>query len=216
VRFGKRKQADAVDTGGDAAIDPGVEEDAGSPRANGPWDASEVDLTAADPGRVDLGGLIIKGRPGVELRLQLDQASQALVSVLLVASDGAVELRAFSAPRDEDIWTDVRRQIAADAARHGGTATEADGPFGTEVLVRRSVTGPDGTTQVQPSRVVGVPGPRWLLRATYLGRAALEPDPASPLEESVRDIVVLRGAGAMPPGEPIALRLPPGATLPQA
>jgi hypothetical protein len=211
VRFGKRKQADGVDPVGDT-----VEEEAASPRGHGPWDAAEVDLTASDPARVDLGGLIIKGRPGVELRLQLDQASQVLVSVLLVAPDGAVELRAFSAPRGEDMWADVRRQLAADAARHGGTATEADGAFGTEVLIRRSVTGPDGTTQVQPSRVVGIPGPRWLLRATYLGRAAVEPDPASPLEESVRDIVVVRGAGAMPPGEAIALRLPPGTTLPQA
>ncbi len=34
----------------------------------------------------------------------------------------------------------------------------------------------DGQTGVQPSRIIGVEGPRWMLRATLLGEAALDPD----------------------------------------
>ena len=37
------------------------------------------------------------------------------------------------------------------------------------------VEDPDGKIFSQTSRVIGIDGPRWLLRATILGRAAVEP-----------------------------------------
>ena len=82
-----------------------------------------------------------------------------------------MELRAFSAPRNGDLWTDVRPQLAADMARRGGTATEREGRFGTELVCQLSVQTNDGKTAQQPSRIVGINGPRWMLRATFLGRA---------------------------------------------
>jgi hypothetical protein len=59
--------------------------------------------------------------------------------------------------------------------------------------------------------VIGVDGPRWLLRATVLGRAAVEPDSAPPMEETLRSVVVVRGAEPMAVRESLPLRLPPGA-----
>jgi Protein of unknown function (DUF3710) len=70
----------------------------------------------------------------------------------------------------------------------------------------------DGRNTTQNSRIVGIEGPRWLLRATYLGHAAGDPNPDDPLELAVRDVVVVRGGMAMAPREPIPLRLPPGST----
>jgi hypothetical protein len=58
---------------------------------------------------------------------------------------------------------------------------------------------------------VGIDGPRWLLRATYLGQPAIEPSDAHLLESAVRDLVVVRGQEAMPPREMLPLRLPPTA-----
>lgn len=180
-------------------------------RGSGPWDASEVEIDEDDPSTVDLGGLVVKGRPGLELRLQVDEASQQIAAVLLVGEDGAVELRPFAAPRNSDIWSDVRRQIAAETARRGGTATEAEGPYGPELHVAMPATTPDGQSATQPSRVLGISGPRWLLRATFLGRPAVSPQVDGALETALGDVVVVRGTAPMAPGEPLPLVMPSNA-----
>jgi hypothetical protein len=56
-------------------------------------------------------------------------------------------------------------------------------------------------------RFVGVEGPRWFLRGLFLGLAA-EPGGSPEVEQVFRDIVVVRGAEAMPPGEALPMRLP--------
>ncbi|MDQ3629167.1 MAG: DUF3710 domain-containing protein [Actinomycetota bacterium] len=180
-------------------------------RAVGPWDGSERTVDPADPGSIDLGGIVVQARPGFELRLQTDQESGDVQAVLLVAEDGAAELRAFAAARNTSLWEGVRAEIAADASRRGGTATDLDGRYGTELRVKSQVRTPDGKTGTQTSRIVGIGGPRWLLRVTYLGKPAVQPDPQHVLEAAVRDLVVVRGDVAMPPREQIPLRLPAGA-----
>jgi hypothetical protein len=211
MRFGRRRPDPDEDPAATPTDGEGEEQEfLGDTRARGPFDSSEVEVDVDDPSRVDLGALMVKAAPGLELRLQVDQASETLVSALLVGSEGAVELRAFAAPKDGGLWDEARSQIAAETVRQGGTATEQDGPFGTELLMHRTVETPEGA-RVQPTRVVGVEGPRWLLRATFLGSAAVSPDDDGPVETALRDTVVVRGVEAMPPGEPLALRMPPGA-----
>jgi hypothetical protein len=73
------------------------------------------------------------------------------------------------------------------------------------------VEDPEGQIFSQTSRVIGIDGPRWLLRATVLGRAAVEPDAAPPLEQSLRNVVVVRGNEPMAPRESLVMRLPEGA-----
>lgn len=180
-------------------------------RMQGPWDSSEVDLEAEKGGLVDLGGLLVKGRPGLELRLQVDEKTQQVAAVMLVNQEGALELRPFAAPRNGGIWPDIRKQIAAETARRGGTATEAEGAYGTELRVAMPAKTPDGKPATQPSRVLGVEGPRWLLRATFLGRPAMQPQEDGELETALRDVVVVRGAGPMAPGEPLPLVMPANA-----
>lgn len=180
-------------------------------RAVGPWDESERAVDHGDQTSIDLGGIVVKGRAGFELRLQTDKESGDVQAVLLVADDGAVELRSFAAPRHTSLWESVRAEIAADASRRGGTATDIEGRYGAELRVKSQVKTPEGKTGTQTSRIVGIQGPRWLLRATYLGKPAIEPDPEHVLEAAVRDLIVVRGTGAMPPREQISLRLPAGA-----
>ena len=125
VKF-RRKQSDAP-TGDDVETSPPTTADAEAAeaarpaeddvRAKGPWDSTEVNLDEEDPTKVDLGGLVVTGRPGLELRLQVDEASRQVAAVLLIGPEGAVELRPFAAPRNADIWDDIRKQIAAETAR---------------------------------------------------------------------------------------------------
>jgi len=207
--FRRRKSA----TGGEAAAEDSPEEapDAGSadPRAHGPWDSSEVDLEADPESRVDLGSLLITPVEGLEVQLQVDEASGQVAAVVVAGAEGAAELRAFAAPRNGDIWDDVRRAIAGEVAQIGGTATEAQGPFGPELRVSLTVELEDGQHAEQPSRVLGIRGPRWLLRATLFGRPAVEPDERGDVERALRDVVVRRGSDPVPPGDALPLTMPP-------
>lgn len=174
--------------------------------AEGPWDSSSVPDDGID--RVDLGSLLVAPEEGRELRLQVDEQSGEVASVILAGEDGALELRAFAAPRNGDLWSEVRPQIAADIAQHGGTASERTGRFGPELVTQMQVQLPDGSTGVQPSRIIGINGDRWLLRATIMGRPAVEDDAAGPWEHSLTHVVVHRGGNAMPVGDPLPLVLP--------
>lgn len=172
----------------------------------GPWDSDDVPDDGLE--RVDLGSLRVAPREGAELRLQVDEATGEVQSVMLAADEGALELRAFAAPRNGDLWAEVRPQIAADVSRHGGTATEREGRFGPELVCQMQVVLPDGSQALQPSRIIGVNGSRWLLRATFLGRPAAEPDSAEDWEDALASVVVHRGTHAMPAGDALPLTLP--------
>jgi gas vesicle protein len=207
VKF--RRKSAAAPTEAEASVDtPEAERPAGL----GPFDADDLPAPAGEGDeRVDLGSLLIAPVEGRELRLQVDEASGAVQAVLLAAPEGAVELRAFAAPRNGDLWSEVRPQLAADMSRRGGTATEREGEFGTELVCQLQVRRPDGTAATQPSVIVGVNGERWLLRATVMGRPAMESSLPAEWVDTIRSVAVRRGVGAMPVGEPLPLVMPANA-----
>ena len=134
----------------------GRDDELSADAARGPWDSDDTLDDGLD--RVDLGSLLVAPREGSELRLQVDEASGEVQSVMVAGEEGALELRAFAAPRGGDLWSEVRPQIAADVSRHGGTATEREGRFGTELVCQMQVVLPDGTQAMQPTRIIGVNG----------------------------------------------------------
>jgi hypothetical protein len=177
-------------------------------RPEGPWDSSERPDT---PNYVDLGGIRLQGREGMELRLEVDEGTGAVNGVAVLLGGSAVLLHAYAAPRSEGIWDEVRAEIGAGVTRQGGTADEVPGPFGRELLVRVPVRTADGRTGHQTQRFVGVDGPRWFLRAVFQGPAAHDEAVAAELESVVREVVVVRGGEAMAPRELLPLRLPEAA-----
>lgn len=204
--FGRRKRTESDDAGSDAAAPQ---------RGPGPYDARELPEDEDGVARLDLGGLRIPAAEGIELRLQADQSTGTVQSVLLAADGAALELRAFAAPKSGGLWDEVRREIVAEATKQGGTASERDGEHGAEVTVQVPAQLPDGRRGLQISRIVGVEGPRWFLRGTFLGRAAQQPDTDGVLERAFRNIVVVRGQIAMPPRDAIGLNLPADARIGQ-
>ncbi len=197
----RRKQA-SVEESTDASELP-----EGRDLTAGPFDVSQIDLEDGVE-RVDLGGLLVSPGEGLELRLQVDEATETVQAVLIAGPEGALELRAFAAPRNGDLWEEVRPQIAEDMTRRGGTVSERAGRHGTELVGSIPVqVSPDSVAE-QPSRIVGINGERWLLRATFLGQPAMEPDAAGDWEDVLGGIVVRRGTLAMPVGDPLPLTLP--------
>lgn len=170
-------------------------------RPDGPWDRSEREPSER---HVDLGSLLVRARLGIDLRLPKDGDRPSRAVVLLTADSG-LELRAFAAPRSGGLWEEIRPELADNARERGGEVQEREGPYGTELLVRLPATTPDGEPGIQPSRILAVEGPRWMLRATFLGQAGLEPSDDGILAESLRDTIVDRGAEPRGAREPLPL-----------
>lgn len=175
-------------------------------RTGGPWDSTEKDVSD-HPDYLDFGSLLIRGRPGFNLQLPTDDDQGNIGSVVLVTEESGLELRAFADARSGGLWDAVRADLEAEAERLNGTADPADGPFGPELRIRVPVTLPDGEQGFQPSRVLGIEGPRWMLRATFLGREALEPSDDGLLMQALRDVVVVRGDEPRAPREALLLTI---------
>lgn len=213
--FRRRKDSDAAPT--DATPEPSqpapdeTEETPLKPRrANGPWDVSEVDGShpSHERNRIDLGGLRIRPRAGMTMQMQVDNKTGKATSVLLMGDQAGVQLMAIAAAKSSPLWPQTKSAVVADAHRRGGSATEASGPWGPVLQVSLPATTSTGQKGVQPSLVIGIDGPRWMLRATLLGKAAIDQQVHNQMLAIVQDTVVVRGDAPMPPGELIELRPP--------
>ena len=194
----------ADDTGDDAEDSP-EDAEATTPVVPGPHDVD--DAPQDDIVRLDLGGLLVPGVDGMELRLDVDESSGQVVAVTVVHGDSAVQVMAFAAPRTTGIWDDVREEIRAGLAAQG-PVEEAAGTFGRELLATLVVAGPQGQSAMQPVRFVGIDGPRWFVRGLFSGPAARKATDAAPLEDVLRASVVVRGSDPMAPGDPLPLHVP--------
>lgn len=208
---------DEVDQTDEEATDPTELDvaalDAQDWRGAGPYDISEVDLDEPLTGqpRIDLGSMIVTGFSGAELRLQVQEETETIVSAMLVHGDSALELGAYAAPRSGGLWAELREEMIASTVEAGGSTSLAEGPFGIELRRIVPVRTPEGEEGYQPSRMWVVEGPRWLLRGIVYGQAALadgvEP-PAAQFVSAYRQVVVRRGDEAMAPGDLLPLQLP--------
>jgi hypothetical protein len=174
---------------------------------SGPYD--ERDAPDDDVARVDLGALQIPVGPGLDVKLELNEAQQ-VIAATLASPQGTMQLGVFAAPRSEGIWDEVRAEIADSLnAERRTSATEQDGPFGVEL--KATLLGDGGTV---PARFIGVDGPRWFLRALLAGPVAADSAKARRFEDALRGVIVVRGNDPLPVREPVPLHLPTGVELP--
>ncbi|KAA9151522.1 DUF3710 domain-containing protein [Microbacterium lushaniae] len=171
----------------------------------GPFDESE-----ANPVRpyIDLGGIKVLPREGLNLRLEVEEQTKRIVAVGLDYADSTLQVQPFAAPRTTGLWTETREQIRQQVRQQGGRVEEREGPLGPELLAEVPVVaGPDGTGK-RLARFVGVDGPRWFLRGVIGGAATSDTDAAAKVEDLFRSIVVVRGTAPMPPRDLIPLKMP--------
>jgi hypothetical protein len=166
----------------------------------GPYDVA--DSPDGDVERLDLGALRIPVDSGLEIRVEVGEDGQ-VAGVTLLNPSGQMQLGVFAAPRKDGIWDEIRAEIKASISTQGGTVSEQDGPFGTELAGRLPV--PGGLT---PVRFLGVDGPRWFLRAMLAGSPAVEEEQARPFLDAFRGVVVVRGNDPLPVRDPVPLQLP--------
>jgi hypothetical protein len=210
---GDDDSADAADDSADvpdgeetdgAAAAPGyaVAASAGPPpRPTGPFDVDDLPKDDQTP-RLDLGSLQVPVPEGIEVRV--DVQDDVIVAATLVDGRNELQIHAFAAPRSSGLWADVRGEIAESLRGSGGSADDAEGPFGPELRARVPVEG----AALQPARFIGVDGPRWFLRGLITGPASTDPAQAGRLEQAFRGVAVNRGGEAMAPRDMLPLRLP--------
>ncbi|MDQ1597609.1 MAG: hypothetical protein QOI70_1033 [Microbacteriaceae bacterium] len=174
----------------------------------GPLDESE-----ANPVRpyVDLGGVKVLPREGLQLRLEVEEGSQRVVAVGLDYAGSTLQVQPFAAPRSSGLWHEIREQIADQIAKQGGTTTQIDGPFGPELRAEIPAVTPGQPESTRLARFIGVDGPRWFLRGVIAGEGAVREEAAAKIEELFRSVVVVRGKTPMPPRDLIPLHMPKSA-----
>ncbi|NUS36149.1 MAG: DUF3710 domain-containing protein, partial [Pseudarthrobacter sp.] len=89
----------------------------GTRRQDGPFD--EAEITSRD-GFVDLGALLITPSEGLQLRLEVEEATQRVVAVTLDLNGSSLQLQAFAAPKTETLWDEIREQIGQSVGAQGG------------------------------------------------------------------------------------------------
>ena len=210
--FSPRRRGAERDTGTEAdPAEPDLaaqEAQQDSETSGGPWDLADQPELGR---RLDFGALRFSVPAGYVVQRPANDDDGQVPVVLLRGPEGALRLRVFAAPRDGGLWDDLRADVVREVQERGGTAEEVDGPFGTEVRCVLPVKTPDGADAVQPSRVIGVDGPRWTVRGTFLGPVARDPRDDGELMDVFRGVVVVRGPEARRAGEVLPLTLPAGA-----
>ncbi len=174
------------------------------PPLAGPWDVQ--DPPQDDLPRLDLGGLQVPGFPGMELRLEMDTATERVIAATAVAHGGQLQIQAFAAPRRGGIWSEVRAEIVEGVGSAGGTIKESSGRFGVELVGQ--VPAVEAPESLQPARFVGVDGPRWFLRGVFTGAAVTAGESADLLEQVFAGTLVVRGDLAMAPRDLLTLTMP--------
>ena len=81
-----------------------------------------LDETEANPVRpyIDLGGVKILPREGLNLRLEVEEQTKRIVAVGLDYADSTLQVQPFAAPRSSGLWDETREQITEQIHQQGG------------------------------------------------------------------------------------------------
>ena len=206
--------ADAVEAPADEAQDAAADEDVAAEAdadeagdidlTQGPWDYDDEGIDPDDDDRyISFGSMFLPLVEGLTIRAKRSQDPQSpspLESITVQLGDGAIEIVPFAAPKTLGLWDDMSDELL-DANK---SAKVQEGRFGDEVMLPVAVKG-----KTMMTRIVGVDGPRWLLRCIFTGDAADgESDNKKALEDYFAQIIVRRGDAPLAPRDIIPI-LPP-------
>lgn len=148
----------------------------------------------APSGYVDLGALYVPRVPGLQLRGKFEQDKDTLSRMLLVLGASGITASVAAAPKSGDVWPELLEQIEGTVSAGGGSSQRVQGRYGTELHAKVAGNLPDGTRGLSPLRIIGVEGPRWLIRLDIQGAAISgDEDAKQAVEDLIDQLVVNRG-----------------------
>lgn len=178
----------------------------------GPFDSNEVAITGP---HLDFGTILFPTKDGLQVRLEVEEATQRVVAVTLEFDDSSLQLQAFAAPKSEGLWHEIRQQLADSVVAQGGSVEQRVGSLGPELLAKLPIVNASGeSVGTRFSRFVGVDGPKWFLRGIIAGAAITDPRAAADIDDLFRSVTIHRDATPLPPGDLLPLRMPGGTVAP--
>lgn len=168
----------------------------------GPFDGDSVDFREFDysdfaKSGLDLGSVRVPVPHDGEVQVEMGSKGPQMIHIL--TPFGRITPVAIAAPRSGDQWAESIPEI-----------TEGMSADGLEVTVGSSLWGPEvvGTMKNGTMRVIGVDGPRWMLRMTLAGPN----DKAAELAELAYGVIsrtfVYRGSDPLPAGQSLPVTIP--------
>ncbi|WP_435384198.1 DUF3710 domain-containing protein [Corynebacterium atrinae] len=168
----------------------------------GPFDGDTVNIDDFDfsdfsIGVLNLGSMIIPLPKNSQVQVEMGEGGPRMVHV--VTEFGRLTPVAFAAPSSAGQWAESVEQISAGMTGDGLNVETEQGPWGTEIVG----TGANGSI-----RVIGVEGPRWMLRMT----TTAPPERVEKLRDLAREMTartfVYRGSDPILAGNSLPVTLP--------
>ncbi len=172
----------------------------------GPYDSGQPPLPPrldAMP-LLDLGSVRLPLPPDARLRPEVETTG-ALRAVHVLVPVGRLTVSAFAAPRAGGLWAELAEELVGILQADGATVRRDRGEWGRELVAKTGDT---------IARVIGVDGPRWMLRGVGTGPAGLSRHLHGLLRDMVRRTVVVRGENPLPVRTLLPLRLPEDLPVP--
>ena len=178
----------------------------------GPLDLSEIQGVRP---YVDFGSMRIPSRDNVQMRLEVEEATQRIVAISMDYQGSSLQLQAFAAPKNEGIWHEIRSQMKQRIVNQGGETEERVGSFGPELIAKIPLVDESGNkTGHRLARFIGVDGPKWFLRGVVGGAALNDARAAADIDDLFRSVVVVREDVPLPPKDLLPLTIPGGTVAP--
>lgn len=168
----------------------------------GPFDGDSVDYTTFDysdfaKSGLDLGSLRVPVPHNGEVQVEMGPKGPQMIHIL--TPYGRLTPVALAAPRSGRQWEENIPEVTKGMTADGLEVRLGESLWGTEII---------GTMKAGTMRVVGVDGPRWMLRMTLAGPA----DKADQLAELAYEVIsrtfVYRGDEPLPAGQSLPVTIP--------
>ncbi len=204
--FHKKKNTDATSSTQEDDVDTTAAEEDEAGQAgqvqeeeqHGPWDISQEDLIH-DQSYLDLGALKIPQRQDTAVRLGISEDKTRILAVTLTHAGSSMQLTLLAASRDQPIWDEIRASLDK-----GESPKQIETKFGKGIAVDLGL--PNGN--IVPTRIMGIDGPRWMLRVIVTGDAAKGGQAGEFFDDLLSDVVVDRGDTPLAPKEIVPLTAP--------
>jgi hypothetical protein len=178
----------------------------------GPFDQSEVNEVRPF---IDLGSLRISPRENMQMKIEIEDATQRVIAVSIDYQGSSLQLQAFAAPRSSGLWHEIRREIQASLDSQGGETELRVGSLGPELVAKMPIKSDSGAPAgFRLAKFVGVDGPLWFLRGVIAGAALNNPKAAADIDDIFRSVVVVRDNVPLPPRDLLTLVVPGGTVAP--
>lgn len=170
--------------------------------AVGPFDGDTVDIEEFDfsdfsDAVLDLSSLKIPLPK--ESQVQVEMGPQGPRMIHIVTRYGRITPVAFAAPRSESMWRESTVEIREGMREQGLQPRIEQGPWGREVVA---------DNEGGQVRIIGIDGPRWLLRFTTAAPAEHAENLAELSREIAARTFVYRGENAILAGSSLPVVLP--------